>query len=123
MVTLCTYQDVIDELPVGHDTDVSTSQAWVERLITAVEGEICSDTMKDWITYHQNTSTSHATLIKGKLKTTAVAGTCKKIINYSLRGFTPQRAGEVHADIFHDIYNAGKRDLKDTDITNLREVS
>lgn len=123
MVTLCTYQDVLDELPVGHDTSVSTSQAWVERLITAIEGEICLDTRKDWVTYIQTTSTSSATLTAGKLKTATVAGTCKKIINYNLRGFSPQRAGEIHADIFHDIYNSYKRDLKDVDITKIRTVS
>lgn len=118
MVTLCTYQDVIDRCGVDADATIIASQAIVERYIEDAEQTICAETNINWIGGY----TSVIDSVKSTLTLCTASHAAKEIVAQNAKGYIPSTAWITTLNVLENTFQRTLKALKNVDINKIRSV-
>lgn len=120
-LTLTTSADIIRRAGLGANSDITGSATLITSLGEEAEGELISDTRRDWITDFSSVNT----YVKKKVGMAVSSKAAIKIVLYDGSGYLALGSGEQERilNVLTDDYENAVKLLAATDANDIRGVS
>lgn len=118
-LTLTTEAEIIRRAGVGASTTITASSALLVAIGEAAEGELVTDTRRNWITDFASINTS----VKKKVSNAVAAKAAIKILGYDRTGYFSNSEYLTLLNVLYDEYDNAVKTLSATDANSIRGVN